>query len=232
MKLLLVFYRIILTVLYFLKYKINLIGVIFNHKTSFEGYNIIGKGSIISNSTIGLCSYVGANSKLPNTIIGSFCSIADNVKVIYYTHPTSTFVSTSPVFFSKCKQCGITFVENQLFDEILFINDKHLIIGNDVWIGSNVTIKGGVKIGDGAIIAMGAVVCSDVPPYAIVGGVPAKVIRYRFSQDVVNKLISFKWWDKNIDWIKENHDCFNEIEKFIALIDKTQGREMDLNDNL
>lgn len=218
-------YRIYLTILYFFKYRINLTGVIFNRRTYLKGYNVIGKHSMISNSTIGLCSYIGANSKLPNSLIGSFCSIADNVKVIYYTHPTSDFVSTSPVFFSERKQCGITFVENQLYDEILLVQDKHLIVGNDVWIGSDVIIKGGVTIGDGAIIAMGSVVCSDVPPYAIVGGVPAKLIRYRFSQDEINKLIAFKWWNKDIEWVRANHSKFNNIKEFLSLIETTHQED-------
>lgn len=220
MKLILFFYRTILSFLYYFKYKLNLFGVIFNHRTTFKGYNVIGKGSVITDSSIGLCSYIGINSKLPNTIVGSFCSIAENVKVVYYTHPSSGFVSTSPVFFSKRNQCGISFTDNQFFEETLLVDGRYLIIGNDVWIGSDVIIKGGITIGDGAIIAMGAVVCSDVPPYAIVGGVPAKIIRYRFTNDEVSKLLETKWWTKDIEWIKKNHKSFINIQQFMNLVVK------------
>ena len=87
-----------------------------------------------------------------------------------------------------------------------------------MWIGEDVKIKGGVTIGDGAIVAMGAVVAKDVPPYAIVGGVPAKIIKYRFSQDVIEELLSIKWWTKDDAWLKENASCFRNIDDFIRLI--------------
>ena len=91
---------------------------------------------------------------------------------------------------------------------------KLIIKGNDVWIGSRATILGGVTIGHGAIIAAGAVVTKDVPPYAIVGGVPAKVIKYRFNEQQIEKLLSNPWWDKPIRWIKEHSQEFKDIEVY------------------
>ena len=88
-------------------------------------------------------------------------------------------------------------------------------IGNDVWIGEGVTIKGGVTIGDGAVLAMNACVTRDVPPYAIVGGVPAKIIRYRFDNNIIQGLLSIRWWDKPEDWIIEHAPDFCDITKFI-----------------
>lgn len=202
-------------VFYSIRGTVRLKGAKFNRKTIFGGFNVIGKKTTIYNSIIGKCSYIGAYSNLSNCLIGSYCSIASNVKVIPYTHPTSSFISTSPVFFSTRKQCNISFVEDQLYEETLSIDNKNVIIGNDVWIGENVLIKGGVIIGDGAIVAMGAVVCSNVPPYAIVGGVPARVIRYRFSEEEITKLLDFKWWNKDIEWVKLNAYKFGNISDFI-----------------
>ena len=88
-----------------------------------------------------------------------------------------------------------------------------------MWIGDNVLIKGGCRVGDGAIVGMGAVVTKDVPPYAIVGGVPAKVIRYRFTEEQIKKLLKIRWWDKDEDWIRSHAEDMDEIEKILKIID-------------
>ena len=89
-------------------------------------------------------------------------------------------------------------------------------IGNDVWIGSNVIIPGGIQIGTGAIVATGSVVVKDVPPYAIVGGNPAKIIRYRFSKEQIDVLLGSEWWNWPIEKIRQQVDEFSDIEKFQA----------------
>lgn len=98
-------------------------------------------------------------------------------------------------------------------------------IGSDVWIGQNSVFKCSnpkkpLVIGDGAVVAADSVVVKDVPPYAIVGGNPAQVIKYRFSPDVIESLLRIKWWDWSLDKIHDNFKYFNDIEKFIALHDK------------
>lgn len=189
--------------------------VSFNDKTFFEGTNVVNSGTWISNSYIGYGTYIGSRTSLPNCQIGKFCSIAQNVKVINATHPTDIFVSTSPMFFSTLKQNGKTFCEKNRFEEFLTTNGRNLIIGNDVWIGENVVLKGGITIGDGVIIAMGAVVTKDVPPYAIVGGVPAKIIRYRFNEEQIKKLLEIKWWNYPEEWIKNHSGLFDNVDNFI-----------------
>lgn len=187
----------------------------FNRDTLFEGTNVIHKGTIVSGSKIGCGTYIGANNMLGNAEIGRYCSIANNVKVVTATHPTKDFVSTSPMFFSTLKQTGKTYCNTSKFNEFLSVNGKSIIIGNDVWIGDNVTVKGGVTIGDGAIVAMNACVTKNVPPYAIVGGVPAKIIRYRFEDSEIQKLLSIKWWNKSEDWIIKHSDLFVNINEFL-----------------
>lgn len=188
-----------------------------DRNTSFEGQNVINNYTSFS-GCIGYGSYIGSHSNLHNTKIGRFCSIASKVTTISAQHPTHTFVSTHPVFFSLLKQNGTTFVRRQKFNEFAIVDSKEkwdVIIGNDVWIGTDVKIMGGVTIGDGAIIAAGAVVTKDVESYSIVGGIPAKLIRKRFTDEQIEYLLNYRWWDKSIEWIKEHADIYDDIEKFI-----------------
>lgn len=137
-------------------------------------------------------SYISRDSSInrEDTIIGSFCSISDGVRIGLAQHPTNYF-STSHFCFDNLNREDVGFV------------DEPCAIGNDVWIGSDVLIMGGINVGDGAVLAAGAVVTKDVPPYAIVGGVPAKVIRYRFDEETIKELLELKWWDMPDEKIKQ-----------------------------
>jgi len=157
---------------------------------------------------IGPFSYGGCfdyNNIAPGTIIGKFCSFASNVFIITQDHLKAA-VSTHPFLFKP----SFGLIKKDVRDL------HHLEIGNDVWIGYNATILPGVsRIGDGAIVAAGSVVTRDVPAYAVVAGVPAKIIKFRFSDHVIDKLLKIKWWDWPEEKIFSNYEAFYDVEKFI-----------------
>lgn len=183
--------------------------------SSFEGCNAIGKNTVFIGK-LGFGSYIAENSTIWGSI-GRFCSIASDVKVLSGTHPLSGFVSTSPVFYSLLKQSNITFAKKQHFEEFFYADkeNKHtIIVGNDSWIGTGAIIVGGLIIGDGAVVLANATVTKDIPPYTIVGGVPAKVIGKRFDDETINFLLEFKWWNQSKEWFQKNADFFRDIDRF------------------
>jgi acetyltransferase-like isoleucine patch superfamily enzyme len=182
----------------------------------FGGDNVVNKGVKLVNCDIGKGSYISINSSIYNTKIGKFCSIGRNLSNSSSQHPSSIFVSTHPAFYSLNKQSGFTYTKQQLFTEHKLIDNKFQnVIGNDVWIGNNVTLMEGISIGDGAIIASGAIVTKDIPSYTIFGGIPAKHIKYRFSEKQRDFLKEFKWWNKDDNWLQDNVDLMSDIDKLI-----------------
>ena len=167
---------------------------------------------------MGYGSYIGDECTI-NARIGKYCSIGHKVTVLTGTHPSHVFVSTHPMFFSTELQNGKTYVTNQKFKEKIYADENNkygCIIENDVWIGYNATIMGGCVIGDGAIVASGALVRENVAPYTIVAGQPARVIGKRFTDEQIEWLLDFKWWDKPEQWIRNNAEIFSDIEVFIS----------------
>lgn len=174
----------------------------------FGEYNKIQNNVKLIDVSLGDFTYIANNSNIIKTTIGKFCSIGSNCQIVLGRHPSSTFISTHPAFFSISKKHLKTFV-----DKNKFVEYKSVEIGNDVWIGANVIILDGIKIGNGAIVATGSVVTKDVLPYSIVGGVPAKIIKYRFKESEITKLLKIKWWNWNIEKIKKNINLFENIKK-------------------
>lgn len=195
-----------------------------DRKTFFEGRNLLDKNSELLNSRIGYASYLGEGSKLRQCRIGRYTSIGPAVSCVIGKHPIN-FVSTHPSFFSLRKQVGFTYVNEKKYDEFEpeLYEGYSISIGNDVWIGAGATLKEGICISDGAVIGAGTLVLQDVPPYAIVGGVPAKVIRYRFEKEDVDFLLKLKWWDKEEAWIKDHADYFENIDELKKQIENEKS---------
>jgi virginiamycin A acetyltransferase len=163
----------------------------------------------LENVNLGYGSYISPNSWISYTTIGKFCSIGPNFLSGWGIHPTSA-VSTSPMFYSTNKQNGMSLSKNVKLQE-----RSRIQIGHDVFIGTNTVILDGVTIGNGAVIGAGAVVTADVPPYAIVGGVPAKIIKYRFRADQIEKLQVIRWWDWPVVDLHLIEELFLDVDGFI-----------------
>lgn len=189
--------------------------VSYDSNTSIEGYAIIRSGSNLNGSKIGLGTLIGPDNNVSGAKIGRFCSFAKDVKIVSAVHPID-LVSSNVSFYNTCNQ-NIPFGKGEIsVPEGLYTNNGFTAeIGHDVWIGVSVLIKGGVKIGNGAVIAMGSVVTKDVPPYAIVAGVPAKIIKYRFKEETIKSLLSINWWDWPEDLIRERRKDFSDVELFV-----------------
>ena len=167
----------------------------------------------ILDSDIDDFTYVARNSVVNNTTIGKFCSIGPNLVCGWGVHPTNG-VSTHPMFYSTAKQNGFSLTrENKLAES------EKISIGNDVFLGIYVTILDGVVIGDGAVIGAGSVVSKSIPPYAIAVGNPIKIIKYRFEEEHIKRLLKICWWNDSPEKIALVEKHFFDIEQFIKVFE-------------
>lgn len=185
-------------------------GCILNKVTTSTNVSLYNNGTF-GHVEIESYTFVAEKAVVNMTSIGRFCSVGPYLICGYGDHPVD-WVSTSPTFFSTFKQCGTTFSEKNFFEE-----RKPVVIGHDVWIGARVFIRDGVKIGNGAIVAAGATVVKNVPNYAIVGGTPAKVIRYRFPEEIIQELLAIAWWEWPEDKLRSGQRLFaqDNIQEFL-----------------
>lgn len=146
-------------------------------------------------------SYTGRNFTAWHCKIGAFCSISWNVSIGGANHDYKKVTTHA---FLYAKEFG--FSDNRLGYNRF---EEECEIGNDVWVGAHAVINRGVKIGNGSVIAAGAVVTKDVPAYSICGGIPAKVVKKRFDDKIIERLENIKWWEFDDDIIKDNFALFN-----------------------
>lgn len=177
----------------------------YDRKTVISNKSRIQRFVVLRKCTVGDYSYIGYNTNIYHASIGKFCSISKDVCIGLPSHP-SKFISTSPIFVNIYNGTGYSWSKQNMFDS----TPEKVTINNDVWIGMKSTIMGGVTVGNGAIIAAHSVVTKDVPPYAVVGGVPAKIIKYRFTEDIIEGLQKSEWWNQPDDVLRENITVFQQ----------------------
>ena len=178
---------------------------------TFGEYVEIGEQNSIDNSAIGGYSYTGSYCYVQNSVIGRFASIADMVRIGPTNHPYER--PSQHLFAYNGDGYGFPNKDTQFLEGR---RQKVTTVGNDVWIGHGVTIQAGVTVGDGAVIGAVAVVTKDMPPYTIVGGIPAKPLKERFSKDIQEKLLTIKWWDWSREELEERYEDLKlPIEDFV-----------------
>lgn len=186
-----------------------------------EPYTCFINGSFL----FSMGSFSFSRSPLPlNCKVGRYCSIGARVSIMGPDHPKSRFTTSSITYDSNFNICK-KYIHDNKAQKLMQKNNNEpknnlaVVIGNDVWIGEDVTIARGVKIGDGVIIAAKSVVTKNVPAYAIVGGIPAKIIRFRFTEEAKLNLMEMKWWRYSLAELMDGEDMSMSmsIESFIGI---------------
>lgn len=185
--------------------------------TKLFGKDFIGDKVELANVSVGKSTYIGHGSLINNTRIGSYTCIA-GLETAIGRHPVKgENISVHPAFYSSTAQYGYTYEKETSFEEVKYTDPEsnyNVVIGNDVWIGRGVMVTDGVTIGDGAVVGAASLVTSDIEPYAMYAGSPARKIGTRFDDDKIAKLLDMKWWEKDEAWIREHADTFKHPEEF------------------
>lgn len=188
-----------------------------SYDSVFEGNNSVGLGSRLRSVVMGLGTYVSDYCDLYATRIGRFTCIGPRVSTVNGNHPLD-FVSVHPAFFRKDGINGLSFADEQKFNEFKYLDQDKKVsvdIGNDVWIGADVRIMEGVQIGDGAVIAAGSLITRNVPPYEIWMGTPAKKSRDRLSDEIKDKMLKIKWWNSPVAELTKMSSKFDSVDSFL-----------------
>lgn len=182
--------------------KVSVLALV-SSNNEIDAKTTVYRGVKIKGSKVGAYTYISANTDVENAEIGKYCSISDHCRIGMGNHNLNQ-ISTSPLFTERKNGTGYRWVEQDTGAAPL----KKVYVGNDVLIGSHALIMGGISIGDGAVVGAGAVVTEDIPPYAVVGGVPARIIKYRFPEEVIARLQELQWWDWPEDILRTRIDLF------------------------
>ncbi|MFD0703242.1 DapH/DapD/GlmU-related protein [Slackia equolifaciens] len=180
----------------------------------------IGRRNQIRNVSLGLGSYTGTNSIIKNARIGNYCCIGWDVSIGGGQHNYRHVGMYTDYWFKRVLDREFDSTDERVLETV---------IGNDVWIGAGAIINGGIKIGDGAVVGAGAVVTKDVEPFSIVVGSPARELKKRFPQKVVDELLRLKWWELPIDVLSANADLIRSemgetvLEQLRDLVSRHRG---------
>lgn len=183
---------------------------------TFESGCRLGGPAYIGGSSFGAYSYVEVGCRVSLANVGRFCSIGPFAVIGLAEHP-GDYVSTHPYFYRHLPHIGYDLVNADQHQDL-----TRTTLGHDVWVGHGAIVKGGVTIGHGAIIGAGAIVTHDVPPYAVVAGVPARVLRYRFEQPVIDALLASRWWDRELDWLRRHATEMRDVDRFLRLLETAE----------
>ncbi len=174
----------------------------------FGYYNIVFNDVLIDSCIVGDHTYIQKKTTIFNATIGKYCSIASGVSIGPGIHKIDG-ISTHPIFY-----LFNTPLIKKYSNKDLFVSSEKTIIGHDVWIGERAILIDGVVVGTGAIIAAGSVVTKNVAPYSVVGGVPAKVLKYRFNEKEIDFLLKSEWWNNSEEWFEKNYHLFTSTTQF------------------